>query len=71
MSPSRTKWTQYLIAVLLGNAIYYILFPRLPLAARHHAFRVDLGTVIDFWLCLLVYGLTELGIALARRISRR
>jgi hypothetical protein len=32
----------------------------LPGPARHTAFKFDLGLVVDFWICLVVYGLLEL-----------
>jgi hypothetical protein len=51
---------QSLIAVLVGNAIYFLLMPRMPLLARHTTFRFDLGLVVDFWICLVIYGLLEL-----------
>jgi hypothetical protein len=31
--------------------------PSLPPVARHHRFHLDLGTVVDFWFCLVAYGL--------------
>jgi hypothetical protein len=31
--------------------------PSLPLFARHHRFHVDLGLVLDFGFCLIIYGL--------------
>jgi hypothetical protein len=37
--------------------VYFALVPSLPLIARHRPFRVDLGMVIDFWFCLVIYGL--------------
>jgi hypothetical protein len=50
-----------LIAVLVGNAIYFLLVaPHLPQSARHRYFAVDLGLVIDFWVCLVIYGLVLL-----------
>ncbi len=58
---TRAKWIKFLVAILLGNALYFVLSPHLPAAARHHSWTVDLGTVVDFWFCLLVYGLLELG----------
>jgi hypothetical protein len=48
---------QALVAVILGNVVYFVLAPSLPPAARHHAFRVDVGMVLDFWFCLVAYGL--------------
>jgi ABC-type uncharacterized transport system permease subunit len=61
MRLTRAKWMKFLVAILLGNALYFALSPHLPPAAQHHSWAVDLGTVVDFWLCLLVYGLLELG----------
>jgi len=52
-----TNFVQSLVAVLLGNAVYYVLMPSLPPAARHRLFRPDLGLVVDFWFCLVAYGL--------------
>jgi len=34
--------------------------PYMPLRARHVTFRFDFGLVVDFWICLVVYGLLEL-----------
>jgi hypothetical protein len=51
---------QSLIAVVVGNAIYFLLMPYMPLRARHVTLRVDFGLVVDFWICLVIYGLLEL-----------
>ena len=48
---------QAFVAIVLGNFVYYVLLPLLPPAARHHRFQVDLGTLVDFWFCLVAYGL--------------
>jgi hypothetical protein len=48
---------QALVAIVLGNVVYFLLLPSLPLAARHHPFQLDLGMVVDFWFCLVAYGL--------------
>jgi len=61
------KWFKYLLAILLGNGLYFALNPYLPPAAKHHPFKLDLGTLVDFWLCLMVYGLLELGAFLQKR----
>jgi hypothetical protein len=34
-----------------------MLEPSLPPAARHRLFQPDLGLVVDFWFCLVAYGL--------------
>ena len=48
---------QALVAIVLGNVAYFLLLPSLPSAARHHPFHLDLGMVVDFWFCLVAYGL--------------
>jgi hypothetical protein len=52
-----TNFLQSLLAVLLGNAVYYMLMPSLPPAARHKWSQIDLGLLVDFWFCLVAYGL--------------
>ncbi len=37
-----------LVAVLAGNAIYYLLMPHLPTVARHTLFKEDLGPAGGF-----------------------
>lgn len=66
MPISRAKWIKFIISVVAGNLIYFGLSPHLPPKAQHHTWAVDLGTVVDFWFCLLVYGLLELAIFLLR-----
>jgi hypothetical protein len=51
------NFLQALAAILLGNLVYFALMPSLPAAARHHRFQLDWGTVVDFWFCLVAYGL--------------
>ena len=51
---------QSLIAVVVGNAIYFLFMKYLPGRARHTTFKFDLGLVVDFWICLVIYGLLEL-----------
>jgi len=48
---------QALFAILLGNAAYFLLSPSFPAAARHRPLALDLGLLIDFWFCLVAYGL--------------
>jgi hypothetical protein len=55
----RNFW-QSLVAVVVGNAIYFLSMNHLPRPARHTTFKFDLGLVVDFWICLVVYGLLEL-----------
>jgi hypothetical protein len=51
------NFLQALLAIVLGNVVYFVLMPSLPLAAQHRRFQFDLGTVVDFWFCLVAYGL--------------
>ncbi len=50
-----------LIAIVVGNLLYFFLLtPHLPPAGRHHPDRLDLGLLVDFWVCVVMYGLIEL-----------
>jgi hypothetical protein len=51
------NFLQALLAIILGNVAYFALMPSLPPLARHHRFHLDLGTAVDFWFCLVAYGL--------------
>jgi len=57
-----------LTAVLLGNAIYFlVLTPRLPDAWQHRPFAIDRGLTLDFLVCLLLYAV--LGLIFRRRAA--
>jgi len=56
---SVSNFVHALIAVLGGNAIYFLVMPYLPPAARHVAPHLDLGLVVDFWVCLVVLGVVK------------
>lgn len=61
------RWLEYLAAILLGQVIYYFsLMPHLPDGLRHHGSDIDLGMLVDFLVCLAVYGLIRLGTYLQR-----
>jgi hypothetical protein len=67
-SYSWQKLVKYLIAILIGNAIFFlVLSPHLPPKARHGINRIDLGLLIDFWVCVVVYGAIELMLRKRRR----
>jgi hypothetical protein len=51
------NFIQALVAIIVGNVLYFVVLPSLPPIARHHRFHLDLGTVVDFWFCLVIYGL--------------
>jgi hypothetical protein len=44
-----------LLAVLAGNAIYFLLMPHLPSAARHALFKEDFGLLVDFTICAVIF----------------
>jgi len=52
-----------LVAVLAGNAVYFLLMPHLPLVARHSLFREDWGLLVDFSICAAIFA----GVKLTRR----
>jgi hypothetical protein len=59
------RWLEYLIAILLGQAIYYFsLVPHLPHSLQHQGFQIDLGMLLDFMVCVGVYGLIRLAASL-------
>jgi len=51
------NFLQALLAVVLGNLTYFLLAPSFPPVARHRLYHFDLGMVLDFWFCLVAYGL--------------
>jgi hypothetical protein len=59
------RWVEYLFAILIGNAVYYLsLAPHLPEVLRHQGFQMDGGVLVDFAVCVAVYGLIRLGVRL-------
>ena len=70
MAKQVTNFIHALVAVLAGNAAYFLLVRYLPPVARHVPFRVDLGLVVDFWFCLVVFGIIKT-VAGRRRDSSR
>jgi hypothetical protein len=59
MSRQATNFVHALAAVLAGNAVYFLLVRYLPLAARHQRSRIDLGMVVDFFICLVALGVIK------------
>ena len=55
----RGNFIQALIAVLAGNGVYFLLMPYLPVRARHVVLHYDLGLVVDFWFCLVAFGIVK------------
>ncbi len=60
-----------LISVVAGNLLYFfVLLPVLPSRAQHHPFHLDLGLLVDVWICLFFYGLIELILCIRPKLSR-
>jgi len=58
-----------LVAILIGNAIYFLLLmPHLPAAAQHRPDKLDLGLLVDFFVCVVVYGIIQF---LARKRAKK
>lgn len=71
MSAQTIRYVKSLAAVLLGNALYFYLLPTLPPRARHKPLELDIGVLVDFWFCLVMYGLIEGGMQLSRWFRTR
>lgn len=54
-NPTLRNFLDALLAVLAGNAIYYLLMPHLPAAARHTLFKEDWGLLVDFCICAAIF----------------
>ena len=53
------RWIEYLVAILIGNAVYYFsLAPHLPEVLRHQGFQMDGGVFVDFGVCVAYMGLS-------------
>ena len=48
-----------LVAVLAGNAAYFLIMPHLPASAQHVPQRMDLGLIVDFCICLVILGMVK------------
>jgi len=57
---SARRWLDSLLAILAGNALYFfVVLPRVPRWLVHQPFRLDAGLLLDFLLCLALYGLAR------------
>jgi hypothetical protein len=64
------RWVEYLISVLVGNAIYFaVLLPGLPRSLQHQPFALDAGLLIAFVCCVLVYAAIRLGSRHGKRMA--
>jgi hypothetical protein len=59
MTRSVANFVHALVAVLAGNAAYFLMVRYLPPRARHVPLHFDLGIVVDFWFCLVAFGIVK------------
>jgi hypothetical protein len=69
--PAVSNFVQALVAVLAGNAVYFLLMPYLPPVARHVPLRMDVGLLVDFWTCLVFFGVIKTVAGLRRKSKLR
>src|SRR5437016_4696877 len=57
----RRTWLIFLLAILMGNTLYFLLLPILPAAARMDtASASGLPALVDLWFCLCTFGVLNL-----------
>ena len=49
------NWMRMLLAILLGNLIYFGILSRLPESLHHDLYKIDTGLLVDFAICLGIY----------------
>ena len=49
------NWMRMLLAILLGNVIYFAVEPYLPEPLVHNLYNVDAGLGMDFAVCTGIY----------------
>jgi hypothetical protein len=49
------NWMKMLLAILVGNVIYFAAEPFLPEALAHNLYKVDYGLMVDFAICAAIY----------------
>jgi hypothetical protein len=63
-----STWFLCLLAILIGNTLYFIFSPFLPPAAQmHEGSSPGLPVVVDLWFCFFVFGVLSLPALLRRR----
>ena len=59
----QTRLGQLLAGIRRGSGrkdtIYYLLMPYLPPRAQHTLYELDWGVAVDFWFCLVFFGLIK------------
>ena len=49
------NWMRMLLAILLGNLIYFLAEPFLPDFLAHDLYKLDAGLLLDFAICAGIY----------------
>ena len=49
------NWMRMLLAILVGNVIYFAAEPFLPEPLVHDLYRLDVGLALDFAICVGIY----------------
>ncbi|HEV8524459.1 MAG TPA: hypothetical protein VGQ71_08160 [Terriglobales bacterium] len=55
-----SKFAKSLLAVILGDVLYFSVLPYLPPVVRHQRFQIDLGLLVDASFCLIAYAILDL-----------
>jgi len=61
------KFTKIFVAVIGGNAIYYLFEENLPAVFHHRVFAMDWGLLLDLWICILCWLTLDLASKLVLR----
>lgn len=68
----KANFWKSLVAVVVGNVLYlFVISSHLPAPARHRPSSFDLGLIIDFWFCIVIYGIIELFLRFRHRDSAK
>jgi len=63
-----SRWFLFLLAILIGNTLYFISSPLLPAAAQMgEGSSPGLPALVDLWFCIFVFGALNLPALLHRR----
>jgi len=49
------NWMRMLLAILLGNLIYFAIERYLPAPMRHDLYTIDPGLLVDLAVCAAIY----------------
>ena len=55
--PFSVRFWLALAAVIIGNTVYFAMQRLLPARGHHDPFRIDLGLLVDFWVCAVVFSI--------------